>query len=162
SATATLPRSTSERFMTADIEAKPALSLVNAAVDPEDGTGLVLAVIGKRTYAIEGGECQWAKEQLALGTEPTHDPVVRDADTLMTGGGVEVVVSGVAYAHERTSRFEARVRTGSLMRGIQVSGDRRCELDAAGKVRFSSAELVEKVALTWENAYGGYDDASAA
>lgn len=73
-------------------------------------------------------------------------------------GATDVVVHGSAWAPGGVPapRFEAAVRVGEAEKRLCVFG-RRAITWVRGKPRIDEPEPCEKVALGWENAYGGID-----
>jgi hypothetical protein len=119
-------------------------------------------VIAKRTFQVVRGRCVEAPEQLALveAQKPGEDGVTldHDVDIGVHREEVDLIVRGHAYAHEGRPAFHASIRAGrDFVRDLLVSGDRRCEYGTDGILRFSPPEPVTRVALRWENAYGGMD-----
>lgn len=129
-----------------------------------------LAVLAKRTYAIgAGGACVLAGEQLPLRTQPLFDAArrdlfVADVETYPFKHLTDVVVRGHAYAHDRgaAARGQARaeVRVGPFTKALDVLGDRSCTRAADGRLLFSSPTRFERMALGYDRAYGGWDEAA--
>lgn len=136
------------------------VSAVNIAPHPRKRP--VLGVIAKRTYLVANQRCVEAPEQLALVEmqRPAEDGVTldHDLDVGVHREAVDVIVRGHAYAHEGRASYQASIRTsGGFERALLVTGDRRCEYGPDGALRFTPPEPAPRVALRWENAYGGMD-----
>lgn len=122
----------------------------------------VLGVTGKRTYTVQGGACVEAPEQVAIVEEPQiaddASEVIHDSDLLLNRTQTDVIVQGHTYFPPGLAEFDVRLRVGDLDRRLRVFGNRGCELDAGGRVRFTPPKSMEKVSLDWKSAYGGTDD----
>ncbi|HET9958074.1 MAG TPA: DUF2169 domain-containing protein [Polyangiaceae bacterium] len=126
----------------------------------------VVGVVAKRTYSVNGGLVRLADEQLPLVEEPRLQPTSElleaDIDVMLRRPLVDVIVKGHAYAPSaKATRFTAGLRVGALSRKFIVTGARRVERDMMGELRFTPAEPIAKVPLSWELAYGGADGAFA-
>lgn len=134
-----------------------------------------LALLIKRTYRITNHRCELAapgdQEVLQEGEIPYRDDVppprvsppafVNDGQILRRR--TDVVVQAIAYAYAKdTRKLTASVRFGKHEREIVVHGDRRGELDAMGRPRFSEAEPIASVPVLYDFAYGGIDRAAFA
>jgi hypothetical protein len=137
------------------------VSAVRIAGDPK---GWRLGVIGKRTWTIAHGLAELAREQIPLVDTPLYDEeravLLHDADVLVNRRQVDLIVEGHAYPPGGRQAFDVSVRVGAAMRGARAQGPRRVGRNHTGRPLFSSPAAVEKIALTWENAYGGVDMAA--
>ncbi len=137
-----------------------ATSAINVARRIEGGW--TLGVIGKRTYSVSEGRCEVAPEQASIVVAPRQASdragLEHDTDVALHRRQTDVVVLGSARPFEVTPEFRVAIRVGGFERRIDVIGDRRCERDAFGALRFTPPEVVGEVPLTWEMAYGGLDD----
>ena len=120
----------------------------------------------KRTYTFGRGRVELAGEQA---------PVLRDPDLEDDGHGrlrtlrddmdmhapkpaTDVVVTGSAHAPAGpVQRLSIAVAVGNNARVLEVLGERRAEVSIEGQVRFTDAVPFERLRLSWELAYGGYD-----
>jgi hypothetical protein len=126
---------------------------------------LLLAGFAKRTYAIGDGKLSLADEQCPLVIEPEVGEegdelpswLEDDTDLLAPKAATDVIVAGAAYAPEPTKQLFVSVAVGRSVRRLQVHGERRVEIDSAGRLRFSSPEPFDSVPLCPQNAYGGRD-----
>ena len=124
----------------------------------------VLAGIVNRTYALDKrGALVLAPAATAqpLREEPLFDDnvlglMLDDTDLYAAKPQTDVVVEGYACAARPCAQFTAKVAVGGTVKRILVSGPRRCEPGRRG-LRLSSAQPVERVQLSYVNAYGGHD-----
>lgn len=127
----------------------------------EDGHP-ILSVLCKRTYTVTSdGRVSLAPQQLPLVLDLELDPdnpmrLHRDFDLYPMKILTDVVVRGHAYGTGQRS-FVATVRVDTWEKRVAVFGDRRCHLSASGRVVFSPPELVGRVPLRYDRAYGGID-----
>lgn len=126
-----------------------------------------LACVAKRTYAIgAGGRLSLADEQAPLIVEPEveldayggHKFLCDDTDLGPPKVATDVVFTGSAYAAGRAVELFATLAVGGFARRLRVTGERRVEVRPDGLARFSSPEPFERVAISYEHAYGGYDE----
>jgi hypothetical protein len=135
---------------------------VSAAVvrQRKDG-GWLFGVVGKRTYQVDRGRCRVAAEQLPLVEEPAADgetgQLLRDSDLIITRATADLIVLGHAHTARPQPSFTVGLRVGDFHREIKVFGDRQLQRHATGGLSFSAPAPVQKVALGWEQAYGGID-----
>lgn len=122
--------------------------------------GFVIGVVAKRTYQILGGQCVLAGEQTPLVEEPLMSEsglLGHDSDRLLQRQRVDLVIEGHAWSPRPSPAFKVTVQIGEARREIAVFGERRLHLSSSGVLSLSSPEPIEKVALSWEHAYGGVD-----
>lgn len=125
----------------------------------------ILSVLLKITYAIlPDGSLEPVPEQVPLVCEPVAHPeikglLVHDIDIYPYKSATDVVVKGHAYGRGR-SAFVAGVAVGGVEKRVIVMGERRCTLDATGRIVISEPKEVDKVPLSYTHAYGGRDDAA--
>ncbi len=135
----------------------PRLSAALAGLH-RDG-GFILGVVAKRTYIVDRRGCHVAPEQTPLVEEPVYSEdqgiLDHDADVVLQRERADIIVQGHAYA-PGLDRFDVRITVGELTRDIAVFGDRRLERHR-GQLTFTPAEPLEKIALSWQRAYGGVD-----
>jgi hypothetical protein len=143
---------------------KPSVSAVRVAADP--GGRWRIGVIAKRTWVVSQGRCTLSPAQVPLVEEPLHDPqraiLVHDADVLLNRTRVDVVVDGHAYPPGGRTPCDAAVQIGAWSRVARVFGARRVDRDSMGRPQFTPPARAERVALSWENGYGGVDLAARA
>ncbi len=139
-----------------------------------DRDGLRLgAILLKRTYKVEAGACVLApaEDQAPLNFRevpyaklplPRVAPIVAGDERYVFKAGTDLVIQASAQAYEPNVRkTTAGFRFGKVEREITVHGDRRGEVDALGRFRFSEAEAFESMPIRWDHAYGGYDKTAA-
>jgi hypothetical protein len=126
-----------------------------------------LACVAKRTYTIDArGRLALADEQAPLTVEPEveldayggHKYLCDDTDLGPPKDATDVVFTGAAYAEGRAAEVFAALVVGSFARRLRVCGERRAEVRPDGSVRFSAPEPFERVEMSYERAYGGYDE----
>ncbi len=126
----------------------------------------VLSVLAKRTYTLSPEKpCVPSKEQLALRTAPIFDAArrnlfVADVETYPFKHLTDVIVHGHAYAHGECTSVRAEVKVGPFTKTLDVMGDRRCSRGTDGQLRFSRPERFERMPLSYDRAYGGWDEAA--
>ncbi|EDM77497.1 hypothetical protein PPSIR1_24974 [Plesiocystis pacifica SIR-1] len=126
----------------------------------------VLGVVAKRSYAVDPhGRCTPLAEQAPLNLGPVDDPehrelILADSDVFLDKLAVDLVVRGHAWNHPGTPSWlaEVLVDRGAFRAQLQVHGDRRAGLSQTGRIAFSPPARVDKVALSYRNAYGGCDE----
>lgn len=117
-----------------------------------------LLVIVKATFDFSNGVPRVSDEQtpVVVADEYYGDPVetsIRVAsDFLPVRTCTGVTLSGHAVVRGgKTRQMDIGIRVGSLMQKAVVFGDR------TGYEAINSPALFERMPLTWENAYGGFD-----
>lgn len=145
----------------------PPLTQTVTVVRRPDGGRLGLAALVKRTYAIDrAGRLTLADEQVPLVDDPpfTLTPegemgeLLDDTDYLPPKVATDVVVVGTAYGYEKVRELMLGVAVGKDARLARVWGPRRASVAGDGTVSFSSAGAFESMPLSYEQAYGGYDE----
>jgi hypothetical protein len=130
-----------------------------AGVHQEGGN--LFGVVAKRTYNVASSSCQVAPEQSPLVEEPLfraeEAALVHDTDLVLNRQQVDIIVDGHAYSPQSRGPFDVSIRVGSFVREIRVFGDRHLDC-VNGTIHFTPALPVDRVQLSWENAYGGLDD----
>ena len=144
--------------------ATSAVSAIRVAADP-NGHWLI-GVIGKRTWVVDGGRCFLAPLQVPLVDEPLYDDeravLLHDTDVMLNRTGADIVVEGNAYPPGARTPFDFGIQVGAHVRLACGFGPRRVMQGAGGRLRFSDPELIERIPLDWESAYGGVDLAARA
>lgn len=124
-----------------------------------------IAVVVKRTYDTAHGRCRLADEQLPLfDDELFHEEVQPPkVSSLFTAGDrrafvdeTDIIVQGHAHAHAYVPKTVVALEVCSMRRSIVVFGDRYGDF-RAGQPCFSPPQPFERIALRYENAYGGVD-----
>jgi hypothetical protein len=96
----------------------------------------------------------------AWAGEPGKSSLLHDTDFILAKAGTDVLVQGHAYAPagRETKSIEVGLRVGTLVKRIRVHGVRAWMRSAlAGNIVPGPARPFEKVALCYENAFGGSD-----
>jgi hypothetical protein len=125
----------------------------------------VLAVLIKGTFAIAAdGRCQAAEKQLPLnltgesfGDDPATSSLKYEPEVAFFKPATDVVMNGHAYApRSGTTEMMVGLRVGPVQKQVRVCGD-RAWYRAGGKVGVTRAATFEKMPLTWERSFGGWD-----
>ncbi|MEQ9321941.1 MAG: DUF2169 domain-containing protein [Polyangiaceae bacterium] len=124
-----------------------------------------LAGFVKRTYRFDGGALSIADEQdpIAEGPDAVLDDdgemidLRDDTDLVAPKACTDVVVHGTVVLDEPATEQRISVAAGRSVRVLQLHGPRRVEIGRDGRVRFSSPERFERLALDAAHAYGGHD-----
>lgn len=138
----------------------PRVSAVLAGAHADGG--YLFGVVAKRTYTVAGDRCSVSPEQFALIEEPVfraeQGALEHDTDLALQRQRADVIVEGHAYSRGHAATY-ARIAVGELVRELAVFGDRGLDR-TGGNLRFTAPAPFEKIALCWENAYGGVDEAA--
>jgi hypothetical protein len=131
-----------------------------------DGSA-VLSVITKRTYTLNlNGRLTKAAQQLPVVAEPVLDDdgaeLLEDSDLYPWKPLTDVVVRGHAYNDRPAFEYQVGIGVGDGGKTLAVRGSRRCQRLANRGLTFTPAEPVDKVALSYKNAFGGRDKAAEA
>mgnify|MGYP001240080151 CR=1 FL=1 len=136
------------------------------AVIDKDGRVLWVVVV-KATWDIgPGGALQLAEEQPPPVLVPEYagedgaSSLRHETDLVPPKQATDVLVIGSAHApHGRpTTEFTAGFEVAGLRKFVTVRGDRTYEMSVAGVVGPSRMTPVVSVPLSYERAYGGFDD----
>lgn len=145
---------------------EPLFQTVTVVPHPETHA-LLLACVARRTYTFTpAGKVTVADVQIPL----TLDPVLSDhpIDALATLDDdtdlcapkerTDIVFRGTACSPKKTKEMFLAVALGKAVRRLRVSGDRRAEVAPDGTVKFTPAEGFDRLPITPQVAYGGYDE----
>lgn len=129
----------------------------------EEGRPLVAPLV-KATLAIEpDGRLAMAEEQLPIDLEgsyhgaPGSSSVRMEPETAFSKPGGDAVLLGHAHAPSvRAVSVDVEFAVGPLVRRMRVVGDRVWQRRIAG-IQASVPRPFEKIPLTYERAYGGWD-----
>src|SRR5450631_2020210 len=130
----------------------------------EEFRPLVVPIV-KATFVIErGGRCARAEEQLPLnvsgecwGDDPETSSYKYEPEVAFIKPATDVVLIGHAYAPRRDTReMGVSFRVGPLGKDILVSG-KRVWFKTLGSVSMTKPVPFEKIPLTYERAFGGWD-----
>lgn len=134
-------------------------ALVPCAEGGDDLTALVLACI---TYSItpvaQGQTSAGSTLKLAYMQRPLERGTARiePGDDIFVREGVSVTASGFVYpAAEKSPKAEASLSVGSEVRRVRAYGPRVWREGMFGSLSPTSPLSCDRVAMTWENAYGG-------
>lgn len=83
--------------------------------------------------------------------------LVDDTDLYAPKLATDVVVHGAVCAPEPVTRLEFGVAVGKHTRTLMAIGQRHARVSSDGMVRFSEPEPFERIELSYQHAYGGYD-----
>jgi hypothetical protein len=127
----------------------------------------LLACIAKRTYTFSAtGKVSVADFQIPLTIDPVISDCAQDSlakleddtDLLAPKEATDIIFRGTAHSPKKTKELYVAVALGNVARRLRVIGERRVEVAPDGAVKFSPAEPFERLAITPEAAYGGYDE----
>jgi hypothetical protein len=129
--------------------------------------GEVWIVVIKGTFDVrQDGSARLAEEQepparvASWSGEPGKSSLLQDSDFILTKAGTDVLVRGHAYAPKgrETQSVEVALRVGTLVKRIRVHGLRVwMKGPMSSNIVPSPARPFVKVALSYENAFGGSD-----
>ena len=123
----------------------------------------VLSVLVKKSYRLsDDGRClddiptqPFVQE---LEYYPETDKLLRqDFEVYPIKMKTDVVIQGYAQTNNAQRQFTVSVRMGKINNSIAVIGDRKATLSTSGKVHFSNPEIIERIPLRYDFAYGGWD-----
>lgn len=121
-----------------------------------------LSVVARRTYTLnESGRCTLAEVQAPLSEDCSFYPdnprlFCNDVDLLTNKTLTDIVIKGHACNSGKSSRFLAGFQIGKFTNNILVVGNRKPYLQN-GRIKFGEPDLVDKVPLRYDFAYGGKD-----
>lgn len=118
---------------------------------PEGAWHLGIAV--RRTFALVDG-ARWVLRPEQRAPE--------DEEAVAWKARTDVVVRGSVYAAHGAVEQVAEVRVGELSRRIRAHGDRTIEDLVGGRPLFSRAAPFERIPITHERCYGGFDIGASA
>jgi hypothetical protein len=129
----------------------------------EEGRPLVVTMV-KGTYAIrQTGNLALAEKQNAINAagqfwaDPDHSSYNYEPETAFTKPATDVVLIGHAHAPRPGAReVNVTLRLGPLEKTVRVVGDRRWVKAVLG-ARMTDPQPFERIPLTWERAFGGWD-----
>lgn len=124
-----------------------------------------LLVVFKGTWDIgKDGKLTIDEEQMPIISEPVYSgepgktSLICDTDVIMEKPGTDCVLLGHAYAPAPRLPFvDVTFAVGPVKKQLRVFGERRWSKNRVGMSSILKMSPVEKVALTWENAFGGSD-----
>lgn len=124
----------------------------------------ILSVLVKRTYRIDKtGLCHNDIEELPLVEDLAYYPesedqlLESDFDIYPLKSKTDVIIKGYAQAGKASKYFSIGINIGKHRTSISVIGNRKAFLNASNKVLFSEPELIDRVPLRYDFAYGGWD-----
>jgi hypothetical protein len=91
--------------------------------------------------------------------EPGKSSIRYEADLIPTKPATDVLVNGHAYAPagRPADAVDVSLRVGPLNKHLRVAGDRRWYKGIAGRLRPSPPARFERMPITYERAFGGWD-----
>jgi hypothetical protein len=122
-----------------------------------------LTILAKRTYEVDdAGRLGPAPEQPALRAEPEWHPadpehLLADIELFTHKLRTDVIVRGHVHGDGKARQLVAEVKVADRQVRLLALGERRCTLDATGRVVFSTPGPIEKLPLRHSHAYGGRD-----
>ncbi|MFO0590729.1 MAG: DUF2169 domain-containing protein [Polyangiaceae bacterium] len=142
-------------------------------VMPDETGAMTLVVIAKATYRIHAGRAPrlphestglaFADEQEPILTAATHtgepgsSSLRREHEVVIDKPLVDVVLLGHAYPeHARDTSVDVTLRAGPLRKTVRAFGARKWK-SALGPPKLSAPAPIDRVPLTFERAYGGWD-----
>ena len=134
-------------------------------VDVDKDAAEQLIVVAKGTWTLgEDGTLALADEQLPPSPldefhgEPDASSIAREVELGPVKPATEVLVTGHAVAPRANTRaMDVRFTVGQVRKTVRVFGERHWE-KKLGVIRVTDAEPFDRVALVWENAFGGVDE----
>lgn len=120
----------------------------------------------RATYRVlPSGACELAEEQppalhaAAFHGAPGTSSVRYEADLVPTKRATDVLLNASAYAPggRPCSRVDVGLRVGPVDKHLTVFGNRLWSRSATGFMGSSSPERFERMPITFERAFGGYD-----
>jgi hypothetical protein len=133
----------------------------------EEGRPICAAVV-KGTFVIEGGgRVRLADAQIPINLAgkywgvPGQSSYRYEPETAFVKLATDVVLVGAAHApRPGANAVDVHLQVGPLRKVVRVFGDRYWSRGLAG-VSMTSAQPFERIPLTYENAYGGWDRTGA-
>lgn len=140
-----------------------------AWVQDKDGRKHWIVVVRGTFDILPDGTTTVAQEQLPPNAAPVYSgdegrsSLLYEADLVAAKPGTDVVVNGSAHApHGRaTTACSVRLKIADRDKVLEVVGDRTYARALTGQVSPSSAVPFVTMPITYERAYGGYDDEDA-
>lgn len=123
-------------------------------------------VVVKATYRVRSnGTTELSEEQKPplysaehIG-EPGKSSILYEADLIPTKRATDVLINGHAHAPAGALAdiVDVRVRVGPVSKALRVFGDRHWYTAIPGALRASAPTKFERMPITYERAYGGWD-----
>lgn len=129
----------------------------------------ILVMVVKATLAIGAdGRCKPTEDQLPVnisgepaGEDPATSSVKYEPEVSFHKVATDVVMNGTAYASRSgTTEMLVSLRVGPLQKQVRVSGE-RAWYRALGKIGATRPIPFDKIPLTYERAFGGWDRSHA-
>jgi hypothetical protein len=129
----------------------------------------VLSLLIKGTFAISAqGRCALAEEQIPVnlagepwGEDPATSSLKYEPEVAFCKPATDVVMNGHAYAPRAgTTEMAVELRVGPVKKQVRVFGE-RAWYRAAGQIGATRPAAFEKIPLTYERAFGGWDRSHA-
>lgn len=140
----------------------------HAWVVDKDGNKLWMVVVKAAFDILPDGQCQLSglSEPVRQAAEPHGEmgtsSLRYEADLLGVKAATDVLVLGDALApHGRmVTSLDVGLRVGAVSKRLRVTGDRFWESGVFGGVGMSAPQAFERMPVTYERAYGGWDRSS--
>jgi hypothetical protein len=125
----------------------------------------LLVALVKGTFAIgPDGRCARAEQQIGIslagearGEDPATSSFKYEPEVAFFKPATDVIMNGHAYAtRSGTTETTVSLRVGPVQKQVRVSGE-RAWYRAAGKIGATRAAPFDKIPLTYERAFGGWD-----
>ncbi len=145
---------------------EPIFETVTVVTHPETHA-LLLACVARRTYSFSlNGKVTLAPVQVPLTIDPkmssktgidSLETLEDDTDLCAPKEFTDVIFHGTAHNPKKTKELLIAIAIGKLARRLRVSGERQAEIAPDGTVKFTPARSFEKIPISAEIAYGGFD-----
>jgi len=137
----------------------------HAWVIDQHGNKLWMVVVKAAFDVLPDGRCQLSglAEPVRQAAEPYGElgktSLRHEADLLGLKTTTDVLVLGEAMAPEgrRAEALDVSVQVGPVRKTLRVTGDRTWERSLMGSVGMSAPQPFERMPITYERAYGGWD-----
>jgi hypothetical protein len=146
----------------ANIENESPCAFEQVHVADEDGRPL-LALVVKATYDIHGEDLRLAPKQVPVNLEgeprgePGESSYKYEPECAFTKPATDVVLLGHAYPpHKGATESLVVLQVGPLKKSVRVVGERTW-FKSMGRVSMTKPLPFERMPLTWERAFGGWD-----
>lgn len=128
---------------------------LHAAIVPnaDEEDGIVALFVAALTVDVGGEELRLSEEQRPLLLLPAPPEM---GDYHLTKGGASVCVTGHVYAANGSAHAaEARLLVGDRALSVAAFGRRVWQRTADGALVATAPDTFDRIAMTWENAFGG-------
>ena len=133
------------------------------SLSDEDGRAIVVPVVKATFDVLDKGAALLAEEQRPVDLtgefwgDPDTSAYKFEPEGAFCKPSTDVVLVGHAHAPKgKATQATVRFQVGALQKTLRVTGDRRWYQSGAGVVA-SAAQPFEKIPLSYDRAYGGWD-----